>query len=263
MLRAKHALLAAIAIFAWLVNQEASAQDARARAFAALPDWRGLWIWKHWKTDGASGEPITGGGIGPIVAAAQLAGDPPYNDSWEARYRASTTPAARAAYAARIKACTDGFPVQMESPQMFQAVVVPEETILLFESLERRIVYTDGRGHPAKRDLWPTRWGDSVGHWEGDTLVVDTVARTAGPIGWLAGMSLLSDQAHFVERLRLTKPDELEDQMTIEDPVAFVRPWKVAIQYRRITDIDRLIPYDCEENDRNPVVDGKLTIKAP
>ena len=151
----------------------------------------------------------------------------------------------------------------MESPQTFQVVSVPEETIILFEALERRIVYTDGRDHPAKRDLWPTRWGDSIGHWDGDTLVIDTVARTAGPIGWLAGMSLLSEQAHFVERLRLMKSGELEDQMTIDDPVAFSRPWKVVIQYRRLTDIDRLLPYDCEENDRNPVVDGKLTIKAP
>jgi hypothetical protein len=51
--------------------------------------------------------------------------------------------------------------------------------------------------------------------------------------------------------------------MTIDDPVAFARPWTVVIQYRRLKDIDRLIPYDCEENDRNPVVDGKLTIKTP
>ncbi len=255
--------LVVVALLTLLVSQEAGAQSSRVRAFGSLPDWRGLWIWKHWQTEGASGEPLDAGGIQQIIAAAQLAGHPPYNPVWEARYQASTTPAALAAYAARSKDCTNGFPVQMESPQTFQVVVVPEETVMLFESLERRIVYTDGRGHPAKRDVWPTRWGDSVGHWEGDTLIVDTVARTAGPIGWLAGMSLLSDQAHFIERIRLTKSDELEDQMTIDDPVTFARPWTVLIRYRRLKDIDRLIPYDCEENDRNPVVDGKLTIKTP
>ncbi len=261
MIRLTMTMFAMFTLLASMTAAPEANSEHRVRAFAALPDWRGLWQWKGWQTSDASGEPATG--IRQIIAIAKLAGHPPYNASWDAKFRASTTPEAMAAYAARAKGCTDGFPVQMESPQMFQVLVAPEETVVLFETLERRIVYTDGRLHPRKDDLWPTRWGDSVGHWENDTLVVDTVARTAGPIGWLAGMSLLSDQAHFIEHIRMVGQDELEDRMTIEDPIAFARSWQMTFVYRRLTDIDRLVPYDCEENDRNPVVNGKLMIKAP
>ena len=161
------------------------------------------------------------------------------------------------------KGCAFGFPAQMEAwDETFQAMILPEETVLLFERGEMRHIYTDGRRHPRKDDLWATTEGDSIGHWEGETLVVDTVARKAGPIGFLAVYSPLSDQAHFSERIRMVSRDVLEDQMTIEDPVAFVRPWKMTIRYSRVKDLDRFIGYDCE-HDRNPIVDGHLTIAPP
>jgi hypothetical protein len=73
----------------------------------------------------------------------------------------------------------------------------------------------------------------------------------------------LSDQAHFIERIRLVDKGRLEDQMTIEDPVAFIHPWTVTLTFSKISEIDRLIPVDCSENDRNPVVDGQYTIAPP
>jgi len=103
--------------------------------------------------------------------------------------------------------------------------------------------------------------GDSIGHWEGDTLVIETVARLANDALAIASpLSKVSEHAKFTERLRLVSPDVLEDEMTIEDPVALARPWTVKIRYRRVTDLDRMTNYDCEENDRNPVVDGQLTV---
>ncbi len=63
--------------------------------------------------------------------------------------------------------------------------------------------------------------------------------------------------------MRLVSPDVLEDEMTIEDPVALTRPWTVRIRYRRVTDLGRMTNDDCTENDRNPVVDGKLTVTPP
>jgi hypothetical protein len=53
------------------------------------------------------------------------------------------------------------------------------------------------------------------------------------------------------------------DQLTIDDPLAFTHPWTLTIPYKRVTNLDRLIHGDCKENDRNPVVDGKLTIAPP
>ena len=61
------------------------------------------------------------------------------------------------------------------SPLMFEILTTPEETAMIFSSREIRHVYTDGRPHTPNEDLWPTPWGDSIGHWEGQTLVIDTI----------------------------------------------------------------------------------------
>ena len=109
--------------------------------------------------------------------------------------------------------------------------------------MERR----DGRGHPPAELLWPTPWGDSVGHWEGDTLVVDTVAVQSSRFP-----PTLSEQAHFTERLRMVSEDRFEDQLAIEDPEALTEAWTITIPYERVTDLDRMTHGLCDENDRNP-----------
>ena len=156
----------------------------------------------------------------------------------------------------------------MESPfpeGMFQVVVTPAETLLLFIHGEVRQIFTDGRMHPSGTDLWPTPLGDSIGHWSGATLIIDTTARKAGPVTSLPipGVADLSEQAHFTERLRLIDADTLQNDLTIDDPQRFSHPWQIAIRYKRVTDVDRLIPVDCTENDRDEIVNGKLTIVMP
>jgi hypothetical protein len=146
----------------------------------------------------------------------------------------------------------------MEAPMVFQVVVTPEETLFVMDHGEVRHIYTDGRRHPAEDDLWPTLLGDSVGRWEGETLVIDTIARTAGPIS-MFGPAQLSEQAHFTERVRRIDKDTLEDQLTIEDPASLTRPWTITLRYERVRDLDRFILYDCD-SDRNPVENGKLII---
>ncbi len=198
----------------------------------------------------------------------QLLHEPPYNEQWLKRYAgqvegAKATPAS-AVNPGEVRGCAWGFPMLMESPTdgMFQPLVTPEETLLLFADGEVRHIYTDGRPHPKKEDLWPTQMGDSVGHWEAGTLVIDTLERTAGPLIPIAHFVSpdLSEQAHFIERIRLVNPNTLESEMTIEDPARFVRPWKLVLRFRRVTDMDRMIPTNCTENERNPVVGGQLTI---
>ena len=58
----------------------------------------------------------------------------------------------------------------------------------------------------------------------------------------------------------MVSPNRIEDELTIEDPTALTRTWKTTIPYERVAGLDRMVHGDCEENDRNPVVDGKLTI---
>jgi hypothetical protein len=238
----------------------------RVQAFARLPDWTGLWetaISKDLTTP--SGSSRTAGGV-----SLKLVGHPPYNPEWEQKYQAVlNNPAAKAALTNTLKGCGEGapafvrsFPNIMEAPMVFQVVVTPEETLFVMDHGEVRHIYTDRRPHPDNDDLWPTPLGDSVGHWVGHTLVIDTVARTPGPISMFAPAAELSEQAHFIERVRQIDTNTLEDQLTIEDPVRFVHPWTVTLRYTRVPDLTRFIPYDCEA-DRNPVDNGKFTITPP
>jgi hypothetical protein len=94
--------------------------------------------------------------------------------------------------------------------------------------------------------------------------VIETISRLAtAPVGIASPMSKVTEDARFTERLRLLGPNQLENELTIDDPTVFEHPWTVKIRYRRVPNMPRMINYDCEQNDRNPVVDGKLTVKPP
>jgi hypothetical protein len=235
----------------------ASSAHERQRIFARLPDWTGLWI----ADDGIMTRlGLTNGpeGPGPGFRDRILGAHPPYNAEWEAKYRAAQTNAANSAPSVE---CGFYYPGVMESPWVFEVLVTPEETAVIVAGREIRHILTDGRTHPTEDDRWPTPWGDSIGHWEGQTLVIDTVAvSTEGSVRQALWNPMVSGSAHYTERVRKAGKDRLEDQMTIDDPVAFTHPWTVTIPYKRITKLDRLIHGDCMANDRNPIVDGKLTI---
>ena len=116
--------------------------------------------------------------------------------------------------------------------------------------MQSRSIYTDGRGHPD--DLEATFQGDSIGHWQGTTLVIDTVGvKTAAAMG--QGMKH-SPGMRITERIHLAPkdPDTLVDEMTIEDPEALAKPWTRALTYKRSRDL-QLLEFECAENDRNPV----------
>jgi hypothetical protein len=233
-----------------LANDAVAGSAERARKFAALPNWTGIWQNVAWLAD-ASGRPP--GGEAEIRANSNMVGEPPYNEEWGGRYRqAMRDTAALTAKMAGLKGCTRVYPGLLEGPYTFQIATLPEETLFVFNNGQVRHVYTDGRAHPRGDDLWPTALGDSIGRWDGEVLIIDTIARDSGtPIMPRAWATMLSDQAHFVERVRRLGADTLEDQMTIEDPVAFVKPWTFTIRYQRLK-ADRLVAYDCDENDRNP-----------
>jgi hypothetical protein len=91
--------------------------------------------------------------------------------------------------------------------------------------------------------------GHSVGRWEGDTLVVDTIGikeRT-----WLDSNGLEhSDKLHLTERFRKTGPDIINYSVTYDDPVFFTKPWTLTVDLKRLTNT-RLIEYVCMENERD------------
>lgn len=232
----------------------------RVRDFAKLPDWSGLWDSNSNASVGASdagSRPKSAEDLRKEAEAA-AASRPPYNAEWQSRVQAAAGKPGNQPVSSGCLA--NGFPTIMTGlpPQMFAVLITPELTAFLFAEREVRYIYTDGRSHPPKGDQLTSAWGDSIGHWEGDTLVVDTVA-TRQDIGFKANRLPVSDQVHFAERIRSTGKDEIENQLTIEDPLAFTRPWQRTFTYRRVTDVDRMIQEDCAENDRNPVVNGQFS----
>jgi hypothetical protein len=130
-------------------------------------------------------------------------------------------------------------------PFPMQIVVTPKELIMVFEYDHNvRHIYTDGRQHPA--DASPTYMGDSIGHWDGDTFVVDSVGFNDKT--WLdrAGHPH-SDQLHVIERLHRIAADRLQIDFTIEDPVAYTRPFTSSMFFRGHPDWS-LMEQVCEDN---------------
>lgn len=114
-----------------------------------------------------------------------------------------------------------------------------------------RLVYMDGRPHPADIADYPDFMGHSIGKWEGDTLVVDTIGMNER--SWLdtAGHEH-SPKLHLTERIRKISNDKLEWTATFEDPVFFTEPWSITRTFTRFDDSkDRIMPYTCTENNRD------------
>jgi hypothetical protein len=129
----------------------------------------------------------------------------------------------------------------------FQIVQSPGVLAILFENQHTfRIIHTDGRSHP--KDYDPTWFGDSIGKWEGDTLVVDTIGiddRT-----WLdtAGHEH-SDQLHLIERFQKIDDNNIKWTVTFEDPKFFTAPWSITLPIARQK--TEIMSYSCEENEKD------------
>jgi len=123
-----------------------------------------------------------------------------------------------------------GVPRVYMHPFPFQFIQTRGEVVMLFEvdSL-RREIYTDGKPHD--ESLVPLWMGDSIGHWEGDTLIVDTT--NFNDKTWLDRVGHPhSDQLHVIERFRRTAHDHLVDDITIDDPKTYTRPWTARLEFK-------------------------------
>lgn len=278
-MKSRGQLLAAIILAALPI---ASVATMGASSSAGLPDWSG-----EWQQVGATPSPNGGFYDSLAKVLTEMDWSPPNKPALQAKID-NVDAAERKEMDAVLHganpggaavACVFGYPaVMLDSPLMFEVLPTPKETVLVFSSREIRTIYTDGRRHPGKDDLWATTWGDSIGHWEGQALVIDTIAVTApsgfgshegtpvlafGGIEQALLITYLSPQAHFIERLRMIDKDHLQDRMTVIDPVNFSKPWHLVRTYERVTTIHRMVYEDCEGDNRNPIVDGHFTIAPP
>ncbi len=138
-----------------------------------------------------------------------------------------------------------GVPQSYFVPYQWQIVQGRDKVVILHEYLHLfRVIPTDGSPHPADPD--PTWMGDSIGHWEGDTLVVDTIAfndKTELPGGYRHTEAL-----HVVERFHRVDFDHLQWDATIEDPNVFAKPWTLSRTFPLRGDLEKVDEYVCENN---------------
>ena len=139
-------------------------------------------------------------------------------------------------------------------------VVTPGQTLIFTIYRDVRRIATDGRALSPLEDRWATAWGESVGRWEGDTLVIETVAVRQPNLFFRAPP--FSEAAKYTERLRMVSPDRIEGEMTIEDPEALTAPWTVRQAYVRAEGLDHLV-MDTFSNDRTSLEDGLFAILPP
>jgi hypothetical protein len=123
------------------------------------------------------------------------------------------------------KCLPPGVPRIYFHPFPLQIAMLKDQVVLMYEYDHTvRHVFTDGRKHP--EDAEPTWLGHSIGTWEGDTLVIDTVGQKEGT--WIDRVGRAhSDQLHVIEKYRKTAADNLQIEVTIDDPKAYTQKFSV------------------------------------
>jgi len=185
------------------------------------PDFTGYWI--------AATTTNINQGRGVILDdAGGKTGKIPYNTEWEAK--AADTAKNHMFDEPYAHCLPAGVPTNFGIQMGFQVVHGKDSIAFAWDTVgATRIIYTDDRKHvPAGLMMYQA---DSIGHWEGDTLVVDTTNQEAG--WWDASGAIHSDKTHVVERFTMTAGNSILYEATVEDPVALTRPWKMSDNFRR------------------------------
>jgi hypothetical protein len=240
----------------------ADASRALVRTADGKPDLTGIWQggstrrgnWEEANSGlgvGGTGRDVT---APPTPASAQVVRDPAPYQPWAAKKvlefynrRGIDDPTGLCLPPGLPRANIVGlFPIQI--------VHTPQQVVILYEYMNVFRVIPINAKHPD--DLVPTYMGDSVARWEGDTLVVDVVGFNDKT--WLTGTGTFhSDKLHVTERYTRIDKDQINYEVTIEDPDVLTNPWtiKSTMMLREGT---RLQEYVCVENNLDPARYEKL-----
>jgi len=154
-----------------------------------------------------------------------------------------------------VRCLPSGIPEKLNIPDGLKVVQTPDLIVFLYESRTiYRQVFLDGR--PLPKNPQPTWMGYSVGHWEGDTLVVETIGQNGKT--WLDMKGLPgTEELKVTERYSRPNIGRINIDVTIDDPKAYTKPWTVKLSWRLVPDTD-LIESICEENSKDlPHMVGK------
>jgi hypothetical protein len=152
----------------------------------------------------------------------------------------------------------EGMPTFMAAVEAIEILQAPKQIVVLAEFLtQTRRIYLNEK-MPAVDDISPSYNGHSVGRWQGDTLVVET-------IGVREDVKFMgiprSAQMKVTERLRLTAPGLLENQITIDDPTVLGKPYTFTFGYKRNPEY-RIMEYICDNNRNRFDADGAVSLEV-
>jgi len=170
----------------------------------------------------------------------------PYLDQWRARQKAAHEADLRGQplYSGYAACVPDGMPAMMMAMFPMDVLQTPGQITIIEEAYRQvRYIYLNETQIPVA-DAEPEFWGHSVGHWEGDTLLANTVG--------IREEVRFSDVPHspemqINERIRLLSKDRFEDQVTVIDPAYLTGPWTWTWQYERDRGY-KMLEYVCEDN---------------
>jgi hypothetical protein len=229
--------------------------EADWSALARLPDFSGVWERGGGGGGGARGAaaaPAGGRGNAPARGGAPGGGRGRGGPSFTPKYEAMRAAAAGAPQPednATANCLPPGMPGIMGQPYPMEFLLTPGKVTIVIEAYTQvRHIYTDGRSLPEEPD--PKFFGTSIGRWEGDTLVVETVGFNDF-VQHARGVPH-GDKMKIVERFRLTDPDTMSIETTVSDPDALTMPYTTTASLRRHRNWT-ISEYVCEENNRNSV----------
>ena len=142
----------------------------------------------------------------------------------------------------------------------FQIIQTPKFIAVLHDNMHaRRLIYLDGKPHPKGYSAW---MGDSRGHWEGNTLVVDVADNNDKAVFDMAG-HFHSDALHVVERFTIVDKDTINYEATFDDPKVLTAPFKMKFEMKKAANPQEPFESDCfgGERDQEHIVNGLATLK--
>lgn len=221
------------------LDMKAKAHGGTQHTAANMPDWSGIWLRKGKGTF----DPNQPGKLEDGKASANL------TPKGRAAYQHELAEVAKGNEFDPISNCLPaGYPRLLTGLFQFEFVPTPKETWGLYEQQsEVRRIYTDGRGHIPEDEAYPLWDGDTIGFWDGDTLVAHTIR--VRPSEYKRQQPFYSSKTSFIERIRKVDADNMEDDVTVWDPVNLATPWHVVQHFRRNTSPHaRVDMWSCSEN---------------
>jgi hypothetical protein len=210
-----------------------------------LPDWSGVWVLsdESWA-------------VVMAVASGRDNGRVPLSPRYMAIRAEQGVPEDYTQFSNESKCIPVGIPESTAIPIGHEYLFTPGRVTVIFENGIVRRIDTSGRSHPPEKELDYTFAGNSIGHWEGRTLVVDTIG-ISPQAEFIFGLHTTA-KTHLTERISRKDQDTLQIDTVMTDPEILTSPWT----YSRLYKHSKLPPfeyYPCVEGNRDVMVGGKQT----